>query len=152
MKETSEFIRELFFNKTYKKIDDQAIDEILQQYIPTELDLNYEKNRKNKDALKILDIIIRRSSSVADDAKRDVVFKEDLEIMLEYPKEDVSIPFTPIKRLIDENCRKKVSKDGAMLLASKLDDYCIEILLKANENAENNNHEIITVDDLKDCL
>ena len=151
MSESYNFLKKLF-TENKKSITDDAITELENFLDFVGKDLNNISQGNDKDGLKYVNALVKQACLIAEDGRRTEVIKEDIKIMFMFPKDDMSIAMTPIKALIDENCEKKINKEGAKHLASELDTLCIEILNNANVKAKVSNHPTITIDDLQNSL
>ncbi|AWX31846.1 histone-like protein [Methanosphaera sp. BMS] len=143
--------RELILNsiKTNgKQITDDALDNLEELLNVVEEDPFETFN----DKINYINWITTRAIQVASDAKRDVIIEEDFQIMLRTPKDDVTLPFTPIKRLIDNNTSKNINKDAAIQLTSDLDEYCRGLLLTADNIATEKGHKKIMKEDIDQSI
>ena len=143
--------RELILNsiKTNgKQITDDALDNLEGLLNDVEEDPFETFN----DKINYINWITTRAIQVASDAKRDVIIEEDLQIMFRTPKDDVTLPFTPIKRLIDNNTSKNINKEAAIQLTSDLDEYCKGLLLTADNLATEKGHKKIMKEDIDQSI
>ena len=143
--------RELILNsiKTNgKQITDDALDNLEGLLNDVEEDPFETFN----DKINYINWITTRAIQVASDAKRDVIIEEDLQIMFRTPKDDVTLPFTPIKRLIDNNTSKNINKEAAIQLTSDIDEYCKGLLLRADNIATEKGHKKIMKEDIDQSI
>ena len=150
--DSEEFIRNTFFHPVGKKINDEALTEMINFLNFVDINFDDKIDRNDKKKLRYAEVYSLMAIEIAHDARRNNVILEDLQIMFLSPKEDISIEKAPIKRFINSNSSKKISDNASKFLISELDDECVEILKCANEISTEKGHETITLSDIKEII
>ena len=131
-----------------KKITDDALN-----YLENFLDYMESTFENYEDKVNYAKFLVGFASTAANDAKRDIITGEDTDIMLNLlPNEDVTIPFTPIKRLINNKTSKNIKNDAAKILTSNIDEYCKDLLQQAAFVADEKGHEKIRKEDIEQLI